>query len=361
MAVNVRLRTTASGKTYWQADIRLRMPDGKIHRERPKTPGSTRGQALRWARQREAHIIRHGLGDKKRRGRDAVPTLERFVPRFMTEYVEANRLSPTTRRHYEVVLRTHLIPVLGDLPLDRIGPRQIQALKRRGLKASTTNQVLSKLKAILRQATRWGVVESVPEITSVREGRRQPDFYDFDAYDNLVEAAAALNPTTHALVLLGGDAGLRRGEIRGLRWANVHLRRGALYICDNLTAGNALRLPKGGRTRWVPMSQPLVATLKGLERTGDYVVCRPDGHFLSERSLDHRLYRAQTRAGLPRKGPHILRHTFCSHLAMRGTPQKAIQELAGHAKSSTTEIYMHLAPRALEDAIRNLRSGTVSR
>ncbi|MCB9751771.1 MAG: hypothetical protein H6713_17490 [Myxococcales bacterium] len=40
---------------------------------------------------------------------------------------------------------------------------------------------------------------------------------------------------------------------------------------------------------------------------------------------------------------------------MRGTPQRAIQELAGHAKSSTTEIYMHLAPRALQDAIRNLR------
>lgn len=67
--------------------------------------------------------------------------------------------------------------------------------------------------------------------------------------------------------------------------------------------------------------------------------------------------RSQLRAGLKKKGPHILRHTFCSHLAMRGTAQKVIQELAGHAKGSTTEIYMHLAPRTLKEAIRDLRSG----
>ena len=357
MAVNVRLRTTTSGKTYWQADIRVRLADGLIHRERPKTPGNTRAQALRWARQREAYILRHGVEGKgeRRHGSKATPTFKAFVPRFMADYVEANRLSPMTRRHYEVVLRTHLLPILGDVTLDQIGPRQIQALKRRGLKASTTNQVLSKLKAILRTASRWGLLKEVPEITTVKVGRRHPEFYDFDAYERLVACAAELNPTTHARGLLGGDAGLRRGELRGLRWVNVHLKRDALYICDNLTFQDHVRLPKGGKTRWVPMTTPLAACLRALERRGEHVISREDGHYLSERSFDHRLYRAQQRAGLPKKGAHILRHTFCSHLAMRGTPQRAIQELAGHAKSSTTEIYMHLAPRALQDAIRNLR------
>ena len=51
---------------------------------------------------------------------------------------------------------------------------------------------------------------------------------------------------------------------------------------------------------------------------------------------------------------HILRHTFCSHLAMKGAPARAIQELAGHADLTTTQRYMHLSPAATEDAIRKL-------
>jgi hypothetical protein len=53
-------------------------------------------------------------------------------------------------------------------------------------------------------------------------------------------------------------------------------------------------------------------------------------------------------------GVHILRHTFCSHLAMRGAPARAIQELAGHKDLSMTQRYMHLSPAALDAAIRLL-------
>ena len=50
----------------------------------------------------------------------------------------------------------------------------------------------------------------------------------------------------------------------------------------------------------------------------------------------------------------MLRHTFCSHLAMRGAPARAIQELAGHQDLTTTQRYMHLSPAALDSAIRLL-------
>ena len=62
-------------------------------------------------------------------------------------------------------------------------------------------------------------------------------------------------------------------------------------------------------------------------------------------------------APLSHRGIHILRHTFCSHLAMRGAPAKAIQELAGHVDLKTTQRYMHLSPAALESAIRLLETG----
>ena len=60
------------------------------------------------------------------------------------------------------------------------------------------------------------------------------------------------------------------------------------------------------------------------------------------------------RAGLKRGGVHTLRHTFCSHLAMKGAPARAIQELAGHQGLSTTQRYMHLSPATLDAAIRLL-------
>ena len=53
-------------------------------------------------------------------------------------------------------------------------------------------------------------------------------------------------------------------------------------------------------------------------------------------------------------GVHILRHTFCSHLAMRGAPARAIQELAGYQDMSTTQRYMHLSPAALGTAVQVL-------
>jgi integrase len=60
-------------------------------------------------------------------------------------------------------------------------------------------------------------------------------------------------------------------------------------------------------------------------------------------------------------GVHRLRHTFCSHLAMRGAPARAIQELAGHQDLTTTQRYMHLSPAALDSAIRLLDGPGVPR
>jgi len=71
--------------------------------------------------------------------------------------------------------------------------------------------------------------------------------------------------------------------------------------------------------------------------------------------------RAARRANLANGGVHVLRHTFCSHLAMRGAPGRAIQELAGHGDLGTTQRYMHLSPAAIDAAIRLIDSGSISR
>jgi site-specific recombinase XerD len=81
-----------------------------------------------------------------------------------------------------------------------------------------------------------------------------------------------------------------------------------------------------------------------------------DGSPLTEGVVQGFVRRAARRAGLTNNGPHMLRHTFCSHLARRGAAARAIQELAGHADLTTTQRYMHLTPAAIDSAIRLLES-----
>ena len=87
------------------------------------------------------------------------------------------------------------------------------------------------------------------------------------------------------------------------------------------------------------------------------MLCKRDGSPLTQRAVQGLGLRAARRASLRNVGVHVLRHTFCSHLAMRGAATRAIQELAGHQEIATTQRYMHLSPAAIESAIRLLDPG----
>jgi hypothetical protein len=86
-------------------------------------------------------------------------------------------------------------------------------------------------RAHARTAARWKVIDRAPcSVTMRKLSAALPKFYDFDEYKRLVEAARALDSRTHLVVLLGGDAGLRRGETMALRWTDVDFRRRQLQV-----------------------------------------------------------------------------------------------------------------------------------
>jgi len=114
-------------------------------------------------------------------------------------------------------------------------------------------------------------------------------------------------------------------------------------------------MPKGGRLRYVPLTLRLAAALRDHRHLrSSRVICQDDGQALTRQMVQYRALRTARRAKLAEDGVHILRHTFCSHLAMRGAPIKAVQELAGHRELGMTQRYMHLSPAALDSAIRLL-------
>jgi len=151
-----------------------------------------------------------------------------------------------------------------------------------------------------------------------------------------------------------------------LEWSDVDLVTRQLRIERSDWRGE-ITSTKGGRVRYVPLTDRLATHLKQQRHLrSPRVLCESDGRPLDANALVYILGRAVRRAGLavgrkPRSaGPYVLRHTFCSRLAMRGAPVVSIQALAGHRALATTQRYMHLSPLAIEQAIRPLEHGSAA-
>lgn len=355
----VRRRSDRGGR--WVVDFRFRHPDGRVERIRAVSPVNTRRGAEEYERQLRQALL------EGRRVPEEVPTLAEFAPRWIEGHALANRQKHSTVVSKQSILRHHLLPHLGKKRLDEITTEDVQRLKGRlrGRSPKTTNNVLSVLGKLLKTAVQWGVITRLPvEVELVKAPPPTMEFYHESEFERLVEAAGKLDPRILAFILLAGDAGLRAGEVMALEWSDVDFRTGQVTVKRTEWRG-VVGPPKGGRPRTVPMTARLATALQAVRHLrGPRVLYRDSRKGrkpeLTQKTLQVWMEAATRRAGLDVSGKlHILRHTFCSRLAMAGAPAKAIQELAGHKNLSTTQRYMHLSPAAREGAIRLLeQAGT---
>jgi integrase len=277
--------------------------------------------------------------------------------RFLDGYARANRQKSSGIAAKETILNVHLIPMLGTKKLDAITSEEIQRVKSqlRTKAPKTVNNVLTVLNVLLKKAVEWDAIDRMPcAIRLLPIPKPSAGFYDFEDFERLVDAAKSADANAHLIVLLGGDAGLRCGEMMALEWPDVDLGKRQLCIQRSDWRGH-VTAPKSGRLRHVPMTVRLAAALREHRHLrAARVICQGDGSPLTQDMFADHVARAAKRAGLGTSGVHRLRHSFCSHLAMRGAPARAIQELAGHQDLITTQRYMHLSPAAIEGAIRLL-------
>ncbi|MGH9387318.1 MAG: tyrosine-type recombinase/integrase [Vicinamibacterales bacterium] len=344
------------GNDGWEVDIRVLLPDGTTIRERKKAPSSSKNAAQRWAEARERVLLVHGKPKSvKNEEVQEKPTFREFAPRFLDGYATANRLKPSGIAAKKSILGVHLIPLLGDRRLDVVRTEDVQRLKAAlGHRApKTVNNVLTVLSVMLRTAVEWDVITHVPcVIKLLKTTKGAASFYDFDEYERLVEASRR-DQQSHLVALLGGEAGLRCGEMMALEWNDVDLNKRQLCVARSEWKGH-VTAPKGGHLRYVPLTKRLAEALRlARHLRGQRVLCDKQGQPLTQKVVQVMMRRSARRANV-KPGVHILRHTFCSHLAMRGAPARAIQELAGHQDLATTQRYMHLSPAALDAAIRLL-------
>jgi integrase len=345
-------------RSGWEVDIRVTLPDQSEHRLRRRAPVASKSAAQRWGEDRERLWYQELTRPQSpKTQKEEVPTLQEFWPRFLEGHARANRQKPSGIASKEMIARVYLLPLLGDRPLDGISTERVQQLKgtltTRAPK--TVNNVLTVLNTLLKRAVEWGLIERMPcTVRLLPVPPPSAPFHDFEEFERLVEAARKRGQDACLVVLLGGEAGLRRGEITALEWGDVDLKKRQLCVQRAVSQGHT-DVPKGGRLRYVPLTQRLTAALQAARHLrGSLVFCDRDGKPVSENIIGNHVDHSARMAKLKHRGVHVQRHTFCSHLAMRGAPARAIQELAGHADLRTTQRYMHLSPAALDAAIRLL-------
>jgi integrase len=283
------------------------------------------------------------------------PILTAFVPVFIEHSEARNEYSSVKAKRQ--ILRDHIEKALGHLPLDQVTYARIEDFKNRlrvDLSAKTVNNILTVLRRLLVLAVKRGELAHVPEIEWLPTNPSKFDFLTFEESDSLLESTA---PDWHSMVLVAVRCGLRQGELLGLKWDHVDLKLNRLRIQESIVRGRT-KGTKSRRHRTVDLgAEVALALAKHKHLRGPYVFCDADGAPLTSGACKWPLWTACEGAGLRRIGWHVLRHTFCSQLAMRGASPQVIQKLAGHATLKMTERYMHLSPNVTQDAVRLLDRG----
>jgi integrase len=279
----------------------------------------------------------------------------------LESYAKADKHKPSGIASKESILRMHLIPVLGSQKLDGITNLEVQRLKLHltDKAAKTVNNVLNVLSVMLKTAIEWEMLEKLPcSIRLLPVARQDAAFHDFGAYERLLEAALSIDSRTYLIALLGGEGGMRVGEIVALEWADIDIERRQISIRHSDWRGQ-LTTPKNGRGRFVAMTERVATALrKHRHLRSARVLCKEDGRPITRQGAWSRVRYAAHRANVP-TGVHILRHTFCSHLVMRGAAMRSVQELVGHQDLTMTQRYSHLSPAALVDTVRLLETRSV--
>jgi integrase/recombinase XerC len=249
---------------------------------------------------------------------------------------------------------------LAAAQLDRSAIRDFIAdLHRRGRSRASTARKLAAIRTFLRYLRREGAIADDPGalVATPKREVRMPAHLSEREMDGLLAAPAAddaLSRRDRAILELFYASGLRLGELVGVDLTDIDLSSRRVRV-----------LGKGGKQRIVPFNQSAAKAIRAYladrealaaatpSRRSAPLFVNYRGGRLTVRSVD-RIVRRYAAAGTTRSGisPHALRHSFATHLLQRGADLRAIQELLGHARLSTTQRYTHVNAAQLLEVYR---------
>jgi integrase len=308
---------------------------------------------------------------------------------FLAEWLPGIRrtVRASTWESYERNIRRHLVPRLGHLPLQQLGPEHLNRAYAElleggrldgsgGLSARSVRYLHTIVHRSLRDAVRWGkVTRNVADAADPPKGKAGKEMQVWSAAELATFLGQLQGDKLETAILLGATTGMRRGEVLGLRWSDVDLDAGRLAVRQTLSAPRnpdtgqhvpVFEQPKTKRSkRSVPLPAQTVAALQahrkeqarerllvgaGWQDHG-LVFAEPDGQPIHPDRFRKRFEIRVRRSGLPPIRFHDLRHTYATLALQAGVHAKVVSEILGHASIGITlDTYSHAVPGLQEQA-----------
>jgi integrase/recombinase XerC len=242
----------------------------------------------------------------------------------------------------------YLVTEYGEMPLEQVSHIYIRSwlasLKDQELAAKSINRKISSLKSFFKYQLKTGVLKQSPmvKIVSPKNEKRLPNFVaDKDVktlFDHVPFPDTWQGRTDRLLLLLLYNTGMRLSEVIALKDSQVNTANQSLKI-----------LGKGNKERIVPVSPAVLLEIrnyqkerKPVDEKNGFVLITEKGKPLAPRTVYNSVKKYLSLVTtVEKKGPHVLRHSFATHLMNNGADLNAVKELLGHSSLAATQVYTH--------------------
>lgn len=311
-------------------------------------------------------------------------TFGEWLDKWLEDHIKiSTRL--TTYENYLCMVKTHIKPVLGNVRLDKLKAEEIQELLRlklegakdgegKKLSSKTVNLIYTVIHSALQQAIRSNILayNVADRVTRPKKVRNEIQPMNEGQIHHFLGAIADDRMFAAYYLLLA--TGMRRGELLGLKWADIDFNNKCLHINRALaktnTHGAQFADTKTQKSRrMISLNSETMQVLKQhaqrqteeknivekLYQDQDMVFCREDGMPMHPDTFTHRFKKLLKKAGMIGFCVHDLRHSFATMALNSGIHPKVVQEILGHSNIHTTlDIYSHVLPGIIEKAMEQI-------
>jgi len=306
-------------------------------------------------------------------------TLSEYLERWLSGPVKTKDLKAVTYENYQRQIRVHIVPALGHLKLTKLTPDLIQDFYdsriATGAKPSSVRYMHAVVHNALEHAHKRNLVSQNAASKTEPPKVRPPEIHPLDAVQAKTLLVAAQEERLEALYIVAVTAGLRIGELLGLRWTDVDLERDSMRVARTLSRaknGPRFTTPKNGKGRSIILTKGAVESLRNhrkrqieerlksgsLWEDNGLIFASETGMPLTQDMVDRRSFKPLLkRAQLDDVRFHDLRHTCDTLLLSRGVHPKFVQELLGHASiAMTLDRYSHWIPSMGDQTARAMEA-----
>ena len=278
------------------------------------------------------------------------PDYEALLNRYALVLLDNKGLSGETYRAYVGDIR-HFISFITERQVsfpDRLMVRSYMLNLRTRYSRTSVNRKLSAIKGFFDFVMHSVELPMNPfgHVRSLKHREHLPQFLSHDEVFDLIDAV--LDSRDRAILELLYSTGIRVGEAETMKCCDVDMQKGFIMVTG-----------KGSKQRYVPVGERALSAISsylGTRGINDSIYCTEPlflnsrGNPMRSRSIRRVIYQWALQASLARHvSPHVIRHTFASHMLDAGADLRSIQEMLGHASLSTTQRYTHLSVDKLMD------------